>query len=134
MIEGPSGSGKTSLALGLLEAARYRKVKSSFICDDQALLSTKNKLLWAAAPSSIAGKVELHGYGIADIEFVARCKIALVCELVEQEEIIRLPAACKCERMGVVLDHITTPARHEAQGIRIVLQKLSLPLLSCCVS
>ncbi len=128
MIEGASGAGKTSLALGLLNAARIRQASFNFVCDDQALMNTINGKLWARVPESLAGKVELFGAGISDIKYVSQCKINLVCELVDQEDIIRHPGDNQCQRFGVDLDYIQTPAQHEAQGIRILLQKLSLPL------
>jgi HPr kinase/phosphorylase len=128
MIEGASGVGKTSLALGLLNAARQRQAEFNFICDDQAFLHVKDNALWARAPETLAGKVELHGSGIADIDYADKCKIDLVCELVDQHEIERFPAESKCIRMGITLDYIQTPARHESQGIRILLQRLALPL------
>lgn len=127
MIEGVSGSGKTSLALGLLEAARIRGADFSFICDDQALLETKGEELWASAPKSIAGKVEIHGSGIGDIEFRECCKIDLVCQLIDPKKIERLPPPAKCERLGISLDCIQVPMRHEAQAVRILLHRLSLP-------
>ena len=128
MIEGASGSGKTSLALGLLDAARIRGADFSFVCDDQALLTVKDGQLWASAPKSIAGKVEIHGSGIADIEFRERCKIDLVCQLIDQKKIERLPAPTKCERLGITLDYVQVPLRPEAQAVRILLHRLSLPL------
>ncbi len=128
MIEGASGAGKTSLALGLLNAARIRQVSFNFVCDDQAIINTTNGELWVSVPKSLAGKVELFGAGIADIRYVSQCRINLVCELVSQADIIRYPDDNQCQRFGIDLDCIQTPAQHEAQSIRILLQKLSIPL------
>lgn len=128
MIEGMSGAGKTSLALGLLDAARMRNAEFAFVCDDQAIINNRNNELWASVPKSIAGKVELFGAGIADIKFITQCRIRLVCELVNQSEIVRHPVETQCNRLGVRLDYIQTPAQHEVQGIRILLRQLSLPL------
>ena len=128
MIEGKSGAGKTSLALGLLDAARTRNAEFKFICDDQAMLHTVDNELWATAPKPLAGKVELFGAGIANIEHSAQCRIGLVCNLVNQQEIERYPAATSCRRLGIDLDYVEAPKQHEAQGVRIILNKLSLPL------
>jgi len=129
MIEGQSGSGKTSLALGMLDAARLRKIDFAMVCDDQALIDIhENNELWVSSPISIAGKVELHGTGIAQIEYLKHCKIHLVCELIEQSDITRYPNSSRCTRFGIALDYIQAPKQHEAQSIRILLQKLSLPL------
>lgn len=128
MIEGPSGSGKTTLALGLLEAARNRGAKCHFICDDQAMLQAIDNVLIATVPETIAGKVEVYGFGIADIEFKANCKIDLVCSLIDDAQISRVPQKSQCQRLGLILDHVQVPMRHEAQAIRILLQHLALPL------
>jgi len=129
MIEGISGAGKTSLALGMLNAARIRGVDFAMVCDDQALIDIrKNNELWVKAPLPIAGKVELHGGGIAAIETITECRIQLLCELINQADIIRHPSPLNCTRFGVTLDYVQAPRQHEAQGIRILLQKLSLPL------
>lgn len=128
MIEGASGTGKTSLALGMLNAARIRNASFNFVCDDQALMKMINGELWASAPESLSGKVELFGAGIADISYIAQCRINLVCELVNQEDIMRYPENDQCQRFGASLDYVQTPVQHEALGIRILLNKLSLPL------
>ena len=129
MIEGISGAGKTSLGLGMLNAARIRGVDFAMVCDDQALVDTqKNKELWVKAPPSIAGQVEIHGAGIAEVETVDQCQIHLVCELINQADIIRHPTPLSCTRFGISLDYIQAPRQHEAQSIRILLQKLSLSL------
>ncbi len=127
MIEGPSGSGKTCLALGLMEAALTRNIDSAFVCDDQAMLNVKNGTLWANTPPALAGKVELFGHGIIEIDFTSQCKISLVCRQTPQSEISRMPAPSTCNRMGVDLPLINTPERHEAQGVRLIFQALSIP-------
>jgi len=129
MIEGKSGAGKSSLGLGMLNAARIRGVDFAMICDDQALIDIQNNdELWVKAPTPITGKVEVYGAGIAEIETNAHCRIHLVCELIEQADIIRHPDPLNCTRFGVTLDYVQAPRQHEAQSIRILLQKLSLPL------
>jgi HPr kinase/phosphorylase len=129
MIEGKSGAGKTSLGLGILNAARIRGADFAMVCDDQALIDIqKNNELWVKAPMSIAGKVELHGAGIAEVKTIAHCRIQLVCELINQADIIRHPGPLNCTRFGIRLDYIQAPWQHEAQSIRILLQKLSLSL------
>ncbi|MCF6320824.1 MAG: HPr kinase/phosphatase C-terminal domain-containing protein [Rhizobiaceae bacterium] len=128
LIEGVSGAGKTSLALGLLEAARSRGAEAKLVCDDQAILFVKNEELWARVPETIAGKIELYGFGVVDADFIKQARIDLVCKLVVQEKIVRLPETSVHEIMGVRIDYIEAPTQHEALGIRLLLNKLSLPL------
>jgi len=128
MIEGASGTGKTSLALGVMEAAQNRGVEAKLVCDDQAMITARDNALWARVPESIVGKVELHGFGIVDVTHIEQCRIDLVCKLVDQDKITRLPQRRECTLLGVGIEYIEAPAQHEAQSIRLLLQKLSLPL------
>ena len=133
MIEGASGAGKTSLGLGLINAARIRGVSFEFICDDQAILFTRStdaeiSQLWARVPDAIAGKVEIFGAGIAAIEYKKQTRINLVCELVKPEKIERYPLITRCQRLGIDLDYVQIPMRNETHAVRILLQKLALPL------
>lgn len=128
MIEGPSGAGKSSLAMGLIEAARYHNIAHDFICDDQALLQVKDNELWALAPQPIAGKIEIHGHGISNIDFVGKAKINLVCKMVNQEKITRHPDIVFCWHLGVKIASIQVPIQHEAQSVRILLARLGIPI------
>ncbi len=128
MIEGSSGAGKSSLALALCETARHRNLNFNFICDDQALLSVNNQRLWATTPPSIAGKIEVHGAGIATIPYIETCPIDLVCQLVDQQKITRLPPPMQVERLNIAISSVNLPLQHEAQSVRIILHKLGYAL------
>lgn len=83
MISGPSGSGKSDLALRLLDRG-FRLVS-----DDQTLISRDGERLIADAPPNIAGKLEVRGIGIVEMERVGGVPVALVVELTS--DIQRLP-------------------------------------------
>lgn len=83
MITGPSGSGKSDLALRLLDQG-FRLVS-----DDQTIVSRDGDRLLASAPPTIAGKLEIRGIGIVDMDAVTDVPVALVVELTS--EIRRLP-------------------------------------------
>ena len=118
-IEGPSGSGKTSLAFGLIEAAKRRNMVAQFVCDDQALLDVVEGELVAHAPEAIAGKAELHGFGIVDIDYKAQTRLKLLARLAGAAT--RMPLERQATLSGVPLPLIELPERHESQSIRIVL-------------
>ncbi len=124
MIEGAAGAGKTSLALGLIEAARARGLDGALVADDQALLSARGGRLMARVPGPIAGKVELRGFGICEVEHREEAMIGVVAEIAEPETIERMPEPQTCERAGVSVDLVRVPARHEALGVRIILAHL----------
>ena len=83
LITGPSGSGKSDLALRLLDRG------FSLISDDQTIVRRDGHRLVAAPPPTIAGKLEIRGIGIVEIEHVSDLPVALMVELTS--DIQRLP-------------------------------------------
>lgn len=121
LIRGPSGSGKTSLAFGLIDAARGRGLEACFVGDDQNMVGQRADGLWAAAIPAIAGKAELHGLGIVNVEFRRQVKVGLVADIVEDGSIARMPEPLSVNLLGVRLPQLLLPRRHEAQSVRIVM-------------
>jgi serine kinase of HPr protein (carbohydrate metabolism regulator) len=83
LISGPSGAGKSDLALRLLDRG------FALVSDDQTIVRRDGERLLAAAPPTIAGKLEIRGIGIVDMEQVSDVPVALVVELTS--DIQRLP-------------------------------------------
>ena len=83
LITGPSGTGKSDLALRLLDRG------FTLVSDDQTIVRKDGERLIASAPPNIAGKLEVRGIGIVDIERLDDVPVALVVELTS--EITRLP-------------------------------------------
>src|SRR3954469_16973647 len=83
LIAGPSGSGKSDLALRLLDRG------FTLVSDDQTIVKRSGDRLIASAPPSIAGKLEIRGIGIVDMETLSEVPVALLIELTS--EIQRLP-------------------------------------------
>lgn len=83
VISGPSGSGKSDLALRLLDRG------FTLVSDDQTLLRRDGERLLATAPPNIAGKLEIRGIGIVDMEQLSDVPVALLVELTS--DIQRLP-------------------------------------------
>src|SRR3954453_3810704 len=97
LITGPSGSGKTDLALRLLDSG------FTLVSDDQTIVRRDGDRLIASAPPTIAGKLEVRGIGIVDMETVTDQPLALMVELTSDIE--RLPDDDDRERqvLGVKL-------------------------------
>lgn len=128
MIEGASGSGKTSLALGLMETFQRDNGSAVLISDDQVILETighEKPFLVAHRPQPIAGKIEIRGYGIVNINSKERTSIDLIAKLVNDEEIERYPNTQSCMVDAVEIAMIKVPIRHETQSIRIISAKLN---------
>jgi HPr kinase/phosphorylase len=77
LILGPSGAGKSRLALRLIEAG------AQLIADDQVFLTACDGALYARAPGSIAGKLEMRGLGIISLPFRRLARLALAVDLGE---------------------------------------------------
>jgi serine kinase of HPr protein (carbohydrate metabolism regulator) len=83
LISGPSGSGKSDLALRLLDRG------FTLVSDDQTIVKRGGERLLATAPPTIAGKLEIRGIGIVEMERVDDVPVALLVELTS--DIQRLP-------------------------------------------
>jgi serine kinase of HPr protein (carbohydrate metabolism regulator) len=75
LITGPSGSGKSDLALRLLDRG------FTLVSDDQTIVKRNEDRLLASAPPNIAGKLEIRGIGIVEMERTDNVPVALIVEL-----------------------------------------------------
>src|SRR4249919_2367366 len=83
LITGPSGSGKSDLSLRLFDRG------FSLVSDDQTIVRKDGDRLLASAPPTIAGKLEVRGIGIVEMDRADDVPIALIVELTS--DIQRLP-------------------------------------------
>jgi serine kinase of HPr protein (carbohydrate metabolism regulator) len=83
LITGASGAGKSDLALRLLDRG------FTLVSDDQTIVKRDDSRLIASAPSTIAGKLEVRGIGIIEMEHLDNVPVALLVELTS--DIQRLP-------------------------------------------
>ncbi|WP_309660753.1 aldolase [Sphingomonas sp.] len=103
LITGPSGSGKSDLTLRLLDRG------FTLVSDDQTLVRREDDWLIASAPPNIAGKLEIRGIGIVELDHAGDMPVALLVELTS--DIQRMPDDSR-ERpiLGVALPLINIDA------------------------
>jgi serine kinase of HPr protein (carbohydrate metabolism regulator) len=114
LISGPSGSGKSDLTLRLLDRGFI------LISDDQTIVRKDGDQLLASAPPNIAGKLEIRGIGIVDMEMIDDVPVALLVELTS--DIQRLPDDSR-ERpiLGVPLPLISIDAMTASAPSKVAL-------------
>lgn len=100
IIVGPSGSGKSDFALRCLAMAPNPICARSFklVSDDQTQLSIVDGRLIATCPPTIAGKIEVRGIGIVEVNWCDNLEVALIVNLT-QRHVLRLPAEEERERL-----------------------------------
>src|SRR5215217_540575 len=114
VISGPSGAGKSDLALRLLDRG------FTLVSDDQTIVRRDSNRLIASAPPTIAGKLEIRGIGIIDLEQTSDVPVALLVELTS--DIQRLPDDSR-ERpiLGIPVPLITIDAMTASAPSKVAL-------------
>lgn len=114
LISGPSGSGKSDLTLRLLDRGFM------LVSDDQTIVKRDGDRLLASAPPNIAGKLEIRGIGIVEMDHREGVPVALIAELTS--EIQRLPDDNR-ERpiLGIRLPLITIDAMTASAASKVAL-------------
>jgi serine kinase of HPr protein (carbohydrate metabolism regulator) len=97
LIRGPSGSGKSDLALRCLSLSRSALLRESvlLVADDQVMLRCDARheppRLFASAPATLRGKLEVRGVGILEVAAADDAEIVLVADLVREGPLERFP-------------------------------------------
>ena len=114
LITGPSGSGKSDLALRLIDRGFI------LVGDDQTIVRRDGERLVASAPARIAGKLEVRGIGIVEMETASDVPVALLVELTS--EIERLPEDNRTSAiLGVSLPLVSIDAQAASAPAKVAL-------------
>jgi serine kinase of HPr protein (carbohydrate metabolism regulator) len=123
LISGPSGSGKSDLTLRLIDRG------FTLVSDDQTIVRRDGDRLIASAPPTIAGKLEIRGIGIVEMEAAKDVPVALLVELTS--DIQRMPDDSR-ERpiLGVRLPLVTIDAMAASapSKVAVALDRMGLKL------
>ncbi len=110
LLLGPSGAGKSELALRLVDRG-WR-----LVADDRVVLARHGDALWAAAPATLAGLLEVRGVGIV-AEPTAPAPVALAIDLAAPPE--RLPDPQARDFAGVAIPVIALAAGEVAAPLKV---------------
>jgi len=121
LISGASGSGKSDLALRLLDRG------FGLVSDDQTLVRREGERLIASAPRNIAGKLEVRGIGIVEVDHLDDMPVALLVELTS--DIQRLPDDSRTRSIlgvAVPLVGIDAIAASAASKVALALDRMGI--------
>ena len=122
LIAGRSGSGKSDLALRLIDRG------ARLVSDDYTLVEARGGRLYARAPETIAGRMEVRGVGIVEVEALAEAPLCLHLDLDSPPE--RLPEPGSVAIAGLSLPSLPFSALEASAPIKLeaALHKFGLEL------
>jgi len=95
LLAGDSGRGKSDLALRLIDRG------ARLVSDDYTLLRVEEGRLIAAAPTTIAGRIEVRGIGIVEMAGLEAAPVCLFADLERVPERLPDPATIFLAGVGV---------------------------------
>ena len=111
LLAGRSGRGKSDLALRLIDRG------AKLVSDDYTLLAAEDGRLLASPPERIAGKIEIRGVGIVELEAVQAVPVALLADLDSVPE--RLPEAASRSIAGIAVPTVALAALEPSAPIKL---------------
>lgn len=123
LITGRSGSGKSDLALRLIDRG------FTLVSDDRTIVRRVGDRLIASAPPNIAGKLEIRGIGIVEMDHGGDLPVALIVDLTSDVE--RMPDDGR-ERsiLGVALPLVSIDPQSASAPVKVgvALDRLGIAL------
>ena len=121
IIRGPSGAGKSDLALRLIDRG------ARLVADDRVDLLVSDNGVIARAPETLAGLLEVRGLGILRVPVLEATVVRLVVDLVNHENVPRLPDRRMTDLIGMDVPAVTLDP-FEASAVTKVRLALELTL------
>ena len=119
LLRGPSGAGKSDVALRLIDTGAV------LVADDNTEVSVKGGEALTSPPDTVKGLLEVRGLGVLKFPFQADVPLALVIDLVDREDVPRMPEKETTDIAGIPVKRLSlhafdgsTPAK-----IRLALQQ-----------
>ena len=122
LILGASGRGKSDLALRLIDRG------ARLVSDDYTVLSARGGRLLASQPATIAGRIEVRGVGLIELDAVGDVPLCLAVDLDREPE--RLPEPRQISFLGLSLPAVALAALEASAPLKLeaALTRFGLPL------
>ena len=122
LLAGRPGAGKSDLALRLIDRG------AALVSDDYTELRRVGGTLLAQAPATIAGRIEVRGVGIVELEPAADVPVCLWADLDSPPE--RLPEAATVRLAGLEIPRVALAALEPSAPLKLeqALVRFGLPL------
>lgn len=91
LLRGAPGAGKSDLALRFLALPNEAELRPLLVADDQVQLDVNGAIVTVSAPETLAGMMEVRGFGIQEMPTIAAARLVLVCDLVAADQVPRMP-------------------------------------------
>jgi HPr kinase/phosphorylase len=125
LILGASGSGKSDVALRLIDqpgrGTGLEAMTARLVADDQVVITRRGKRLFAAAPTRLAGLIEVRGIGIVTADHAPEAELEMAVRLADARGIERLPEenGSQLVLLGVAVPEIAVDAAAASAPARI---------------
>lgn len=113
LLAGRSGCGKSDLALRLIDRG------AALVSDDYTLVRRRDGRLWASAPPTIAGRIEVRGIGIVEWPAVPEAEVVLLVDL--EAPVARMPEPAERRIAGIALPCATLAPFEASAPIKVEL-------------
>jgi serine kinase of HPr protein (carbohydrate metabolism regulator) len=110
LIEGPAGAGKSDLALRALAHG------FSLVADDRVILWISGGRVFGRAPDSLAGRLEVRGLQVIEVQALPIAEVALVARCGTPE---RIPDARFADILGVQVPLIEIDPREASATAKL---------------
>jgi len=115
LLRGFSGRGKSDLAFRLISSRG-----GTLIGDDQISLERRQDTVWAEAPETIRGLLEVRGVGLLKYPVASATPLKLIVDLVPREEVPRLPEKETADILGVAIPCLKLHAFDNSTPLKII--------------
>lgn len=115
LLRGPSGCGKSDLALRLIGQG------AKLVADDRVVLAAHQTQLIASGPKVLAGFMEVRGIGLVQMETLASSPIHLIVDLVDADQVARLPELASETLSGIEIPRMALYAFETSATAKILI-------------